>query len=117
MGVAKADLRFADVLVIEEGPAAGPRPRVETFSFKSRDLRFLEQRELATQMAADATAALRYYGETVRIRRPGLRLEVKVQRVRLVYEGHQLKPKKVGALEAALDAVREEVDGVDVVVQ
>ncbi|ADO70229.1 hypothetical protein [Stigmatella aurantiaca] len=117
MGVAKADLRFVDVLVIEEGPAAGPRPRVETFSFKSRDLRFLEQRELATQMVADAAAALRYYGETVRIRRPGLRLEVRVQRVRLVYEGNQLKPKKVGVLEAALDAIREEVDGVEVVVQ
>ncbi|MBZ4372330.1 hypothetical protein [Corallococcus sp. AS-1-6] len=117
VGVAKADLRFADVLVIEEGPAAGPTPRVETFSFKSRDLRFLEQRELATQMAADASAALRYYGETVRIRRAGLRLKVKVQRVRLVYEGNPLKPKKVGALEAALDAVMEEVDGVEVVVQ
>ncbi|NNB91875.1 hypothetical protein [Corallococcus exiguus] len=117
VGVAKADLRFADVLVIEEAPAAGPSPRVETFSFKSRDLRFLEQRELATQMVADATAALRYYGETVSIRRPGLRLVVKVQRVRLVYEGNQLKPKKPGTLEAALDAVLEEVDGVEVVVQ
>ena len=31
-------LRFADVLVIEERPPAGQPPRVETFSFKSRDL-------------------------------------------------------------------------------
>ena len=44
VGVRKPDtgLRYADVLVIEEGGLAGGPPRVETFSFKSRDLSGLE---------------------------------------------------------------------------
>ena len=41
VGVTKpgSGLRFADVLVIEEGELGGRPPRVETFSFKSRNLR------------------------------------------------------------------------------
>ncbi|QSQ22993.1 hypothetical protein JY651_49230 [Pyxidicoccus parkwayensis] len=117
VGVVKADLRFVDALVIEGRHPAGQSPRVETFSFKSRDLRFLNGKELTAQMVADATTALRYYGETVNIRRPGLEQTVQVQRVRLVYEGNQLKPRTVETLEEALEAVKEDVDGVEVLVQ
>ncbi|MBN1208978.1 MAG: hypothetical protein JXB05_29240 [Myxococcaceae bacterium] len=44
VGVAKEGqpgVRFADVLVIERQPPAGQPPRVESFSFKSRDLHIL----------------------------------------------------------------------------
>ncbi len=119
VGVAKADLRFADVLVIEEGPAAGPTPRVETFSFKSRELNRLERSELTAQMRADAGDALQYYGETVDIRRPGFKLRgmpVKVERVRLVYE-RKLAPVDTDLLSSAVRNVKEDVKGVEVLFQ
>ncbi|MFP2896575.1 hypothetical protein [Corallococcus sp. 4LFB] len=114
VGVAKADLRFADVLVIEEGTSAGPQPRVETFSFKSRDLSLLTPKELASQMVADAKNARRYYGETLDIRRPELRRTAEVKRVRLVYEGGKLRPADARELKTALEAVKDEVEGVEV---
>ncbi|QAT83379.1 hypothetical protein EJ065_1781 [Corallococcus coralloides] len=117
VGVAKADLRFADVLVIEEGPAAGPTPRVETFSFKSRDLKLLDNDALVAQMTADARNALRYYGGRLEVLRKGIRQSAQVQRVRLVYEGGGLKPKKVETLEAAMGEAQDKVSGVEVVVQ
>lgn len=117
VGVAKADLRFADVLVIEEGPAAGPSPRVETFSLKSRDLRRLDADALASQMVADASNALRCYGEVLNIRRPGLEQMAKVQKVRLIYEGGELKPTDAKTLKNTLDKVGDEVEGVEVLFQ
>ncbi|XXF77858.1 hypothetical protein P2318_33130 [Myxococcaceae bacterium GXIMD 01537] len=117
VGVAKADLRFADVLVIEELPSTGQSPRVETFSMKSRDLRRLDEDALAAQVIADANTALRYYGETLSIRRPGLEQTARVQRVRLLYESGKLKPADARALKNALDAARDEVEGVEVVFQ
>ena len=117
VGVAKTDLRFADVLVIEEGPAAGPRPRVETFSLKSRDLRRLDADALASQMVADASNALRYYGEALNIRRPGFEQMAKVQKVRLIYEGGELKPTDAKTLKNTLDKVGDEVEGVEVLFQ
>ncbi|WP_371876137.1 hypothetical protein [Corallococcus exiguus] len=117
VGVMKADLRFADVLVIEEGPAAGPSPRVETFSFKSRDLSHTESRVLEAQMTTDASNALRYYGETLNIRRPGMELAVQVQRVRLIYEGGELKPPEARVLSPALRGTRDAVQGVEVLFQ
>ncbi|WIG94595.1 hypothetical protein [Myxococcus sp. SDU36] len=117
VGVAKADLRFADVLVIEEGPPAGPTPRVETFSLKSRDLKLLKGGELTSQMIADASSALRYYGEMLSIRRPGMQTDAQVQRVRLVYEGGALKPLDARALVDAMKKTKMEVEGVEVVVQ
>ncbi|QAT88695.1 hypothetical protein EJ065_7170 [Corallococcus coralloides] len=117
VGVAKADLRFVDVLVIEEGPAAGPSPRVETFSFKSRDFRSLKEEMMTSQMITDASDALRYYGETLDIRRPGLKQTVQVRRVRLVYEGGGLKPESANDLANALGEVRNEVTGVEVYFQ
>ncbi|RKH31892.1 hypothetical protein [Corallococcus sicarius] len=117
VGVAKTDLRFADVLVIEEGPAAGPRPRVETFSLKSRDLRRLDADALASQMVADASNALRYYGEALNIRRPGFEQTAKVQKVRLIYEGGELKPTDAKTLKNTLDKVGDEVEGVEVLFQ
>ncbi|WP_163870579.1 hypothetical protein [Myxococcus eversor] len=114
VGVAKADLRFADVLVIEARPPPGQSPRVETFSFKSRDLSSLAPNALASLMTADARNAWRYYGEKLDIRRPGLERMVEVQRVRLVYEGGRLKPADVRELRTALDAVKGEVEGVEV---
>ncbi|MBZ4329735.1 MULTISPECIES: hypothetical protein [Myxococcaceae] len=119
VGVAKADLRFVDVLVIEEGPAAGPTPRVETFSFKSRELNRLGRSELTAQMRADAGDALLYYGETVDIRRPEFKLRgmpVKVERVRLVYE-RKLAPSDTDMLTSAVRNVKEDVKGVEVLFQ
>ncbi|AFE07590.1 hypothetical protein COCOR_07546 [Corallococcus coralloides DSM 2259] len=114
VGVMKADLRFADVLVIEERPPAGPGPRVETFSFKSRDLSALKERPLQSQLIEDAGEALRYYGETLSIRRPGLVRNAQVQRVRVIYEGGRLKPQDLDALERAVTKAESEVVGVEV---
>jgi hypothetical protein len=116
-------LRYADVLVIEEGGLTGQPPRVETFSFKSRDLALLDEISLKAQMIADAREALEKYGETLDIRRgslqPLLRQSsvVAVQRVRLVYEGGPLKPGKAEDLKAAVSETRSEVPGVQVLFQ
>jgi hypothetical protein len=42
---------------------------------------------------------------------------VPVQRVRLVYEGGELKPAKVNNLKTLVDAVQEVVPGVEVLFQ
>jgi hypothetical protein len=123
VGVAKESqpgVRFTDVLVIERQPPAGQPPRVETFSFKSRDLSLLDDKALAAQMTADASDALRYYGETLNIRRPSLKYlgsEVQVRRVRLIYEGGALKPATPAMLKRAADTVESKVKGVEVLVQ
>lgn len=119
VGVAKPGapgVRYADVLVIEEGPRSGP-PRVETFSFKSRNLSLLEVDALTAQMIADASEALRYYGEKLNIRRPSLHLrdsQVQVHRVRLIYEGGALKPERAGDLSGAVRDAEKTVRGVEV---
>jgi hypothetical protein len=113
-------LRYADVLVIEEGESAGRPPRVETFSFKSRDLSGLGPESLTAQLVTDASDALRYYGRTLDIRRSSLhpllpeRSEVTVSRVRLIYEGGQLKPRDVDMLDAAVNRARIDAPGVEV---
>lgn len=123
VGVAKegqSGVRFADVLVIERQPSVGQPPRMESFSFKSRALSLLDEKALATQMTADASDALRYYGETLNIRRPVLKYlgpEVQIQRVRLVYEGGKLKPKNLDELQRAVKRVQGDVRGVEVLVQ
>ncbi|HEX5754048.1 MAG TPA: hypothetical protein VFZ09_48140, partial [Archangium sp.] len=116
-------LRFADVLVIEEGAlGAGPR-RVESFSFKSRDLSGLKYEDLKAQIVTDAKEALSKYGETLNIRRGALQSllhegsEVPVQRVRLVYEGGALKPKDVKLLERAVNEIKKAAPGVEVLFQ
>ncbi|RKH32721.1 hypothetical protein D7Y13_22005 [Corallococcus praedator] len=114
VGVMKADLRFADLLVIENQPTAGQPPRVETFSTKSRDLSQLKREDLRTQMIGDAKLALRYYGETLKIRRPGMEMEVQVQRIRLIYEGGKLKPVNLSVLESAMESAKTTVKGVEV---
>jgi len=116
VGVAKADLRFADVLVIEELRSVVQSPRVETFSLKSRDLRALNVDPLTARIVADAKAALAYYGETLSIRRPGLEMEVQVAKIRLVYEV-SLKPESPRTLKAAIKAAREVVPEVEVLFQ
>ncbi|ATB35347.1 hypothetical protein CYFUS_000759 [Cystobacter fuscus] len=114
----ESGLRFADVLVIEEGPSAGRSPRVETFSFKSRSMKGLKAGALRAQIVADAKAALGYYGETLDIRRPSLRSllregsKVTVRRVRLIYEGGEFNPMKIEDLDDALR--RGKVLGVEV---
>ncbi|WP_309892179.1 hypothetical protein, partial [Archangium sp.] len=110
----EAGLRFADVLVLEKKPLPGQPPRVETFSFKSRDFSQVVEKALEVQMKADAREALAYYGETLDIRRPGLQRRVKVQRVRLIYEGGSLKPKLVADLDALVNQVQQGVPGVEV---
>jgi hypothetical protein len=92
-------LRFVDVLVIEEGALGGGPRRVESFSFKSRNLALLEEEALKAQMKADASEALRKYGETFDIRRDSLQSlfpgsgEVQVSKVRLLYEGANSCPR------------------------
>ncbi|MFY0526398.1 hypothetical protein ACN28I_25740 [Archangium gephyra] len=125
VGVRKPEsgLRFADVLVIEKGALAGTPPRVETFSFKSRDLSLLGEEALTAQMVADASEALGYYGVTLDIRRPSLQpllregSKVPVHRVRLIYEGGVLKPKDLANVQAAVEEVRQKVPGVEVLFQ
>ncbi|HEX5754704.1 MAG TPA: hypothetical protein VFZ09_51445, partial [Archangium sp.] len=116
-------LRFADVLVIEEGGIGGGPRRVEAFSFKSRDLALLEEEALKAQMKADAIEALRKYGETLDIRRGSIQPffpgsgEVQVSRVRLIYEGGKLMPKNDKMLRSAVSETEAAVPGVEVVVQ
>jgi hypothetical protein len=124
VGVRKPEsgLRYADVLVIEEGALAGGPRRVETFSFKSRNLALPEE-VLQAQMKADAREALRNYGETLDVRRDSLQpllpggSEVQVPRVRLIYEGGELMPKDANMLQRAVDATEGAVPGVEVVFQ
>nr|WP_239577910.1 hypothetical protein [Archangium primigenium] len=116
-------LRFVDVLVIEEHPGAGSPPRVETFSFKSRDLSDLKYEALQSQFTADAREALRKYGETLDIRRESIQSllhherEVPVIRIRLIYEGGRLMPDRLDPVRAALRDAEREVKGVEVSVQ
>jgi hypothetical protein len=110
----KAGLRFADVLVIEQKPLPGQPPRVETFSFKSRDFSLLKEQDLRARMVEDARQALGYYGETLDIRRPGLKLRVEIQSVRLIYEGGGLKPQRGANLDVVVSMVQEQVPGVEV---
>ncbi len=119
MGVRKpkTDLRFADVLIIEQKPLPGQPPRVETFSFKSRDFSGLTAEAMEAQMTADAREALRKYGGTLDIRRPGLESRAKVQRVRLIYEGGPLKPKNERELSEAMRGAESKVPGVEVLFQ
>ncbi len=112
----RSGLRFADVLVIERKPLPGQPPRVETFSFKSRDFSQVKLKILEAQMKADARQALEYYGETLEIRRPGLESHVKVQRVHLIYEGGQLKPSKSNMTKAIHEA-QQKFPGVEVLFQ
>jgi hypothetical protein len=116
-------LRYADVLIIEESGLAGRPPRVETFSFKSRDLSQMEVQALAAQMIEDATEALHKYGGTLDIRRSSLQSlfsksrEVPVQRVYLVYEGGALIPEDTGVLREAANVAKNKVPGVGVLFQ
>ncbi|OJT23809.1 hypothetical protein BO221_17725 [Archangium sp. Cb G35] len=119
VGVKKPEtgLRFADVLVIEQKPPAAQPPRVETFSYKSRDFSLLNEKAVEAQMLADAREALAYYGETLDIVRPGLKLRAQVQRVRLIYEGGDLKPMRTIDLDALRDRIQGRVPGVEVLFQ
>ncbi|HYO55896.1 hypothetical protein [Archangium sp.] len=119
----KSGLRFADVLIIEEGPFAGRFRRVETLSFKSRGFSGLGKDALRAQMIADASEALAYYGETLDIRRPSLQpllregSQVPVSRVRLVYEGGALRPTNATNLKAIVDATKKAVPEVEILFQ
>ncbi|WPB74624.1 hypothetical protein KYC5002_37145 [Archangium violaceum] len=125
VGVKKPEsgLRYADVLIIEEGEVAGGPPRVETFSFKSRDLSQLKGSVLETQMIEDAKEALSKYGGMLDIRRDALQpllprgSEVPVQRVHLVYEGGALVPKDVRVVRRAVDKTQGKVPTVEVLFQ
>ena len=122
VGVQKPEtgLRYADVLVIEESGLSNGPPRVETFSFKSRNLSGLREDALEAQMTTDAREALGKYGGTLDIRRGSLQPllrrgnEVRVQRVRLVYEGGELKPRSIDVWKAAVDRTKSEVPEVEV---
>jgi len=112
-------LRFTDVLVIEERPPPGQPPRVETVSFKSRNLSQMEPDVLKAQLREDAREALSYYGQTLNIRRRSLNPEggltqVQVQRIRLVYEGGDLKPRDLEAWSEAVTKAQSEAKGVEV---
>lgn len=117
MGVSKVDFRYADVLVIEERPPPGQPPRVETFSFKSRNLAVLDEDTLPVQLNTDDSNAMKYYGGTLKILRDGMRQQADVRRVRLVYEGGELLPPKRVVLNNAVDATQSNVKGVEVLFQ
>ncbi|QRO03060.1 hypothetical protein JRI60_52460 [Archangium violaceum] len=116
-------LRYADVLVIEEGGIGGQPRRVETFSFKSRDLSGLDGNAMRVQMIEDASEALQKYGERLDIRRGSLQRlfgeagEVQVSRVRLIYEGGELMPTNVNLLNRAVNETKAAVPEVEVVFQ
>jgi hypothetical protein len=116
-------LRYADVLVIEEGELGGQPRRVETFSFKSRNLSGLDPDALTAQVIEDAREALRKYGERLDIRRESLQSlvpdgsKVRVSRVRLIYEGGELKPTKIDDLDSVVTAAEQAVPGVEVLFQ
>ncbi|MGZ3458221.1 MAG: hypothetical protein ACXU86_06890 [Archangium sp.] len=122
VGVRKSGpgLRYADVLVIEEGELGGRPRRVETFSFKSRDLSGLKYEALKAQMIEDAREASDKYGERLDIRRDSLQRllpggsEVQVSRVRLIYEGSDLEPRKLDDLKRAVNETKKKVPGVEV---
>jgi hypothetical protein len=119
----ESGLRYADVLVLEEGGPIGAPPRVETFSFKSRDLSVLKADVLTAQMIVDAREALQKYGGTLDIRRGSLQHilhespEVPVQRVRLIYEGGDLLPEDAKTLKTAVNETSKKVPGVEVLFQ
>ncbi|WP_415841850.1 hypothetical protein, partial [Myxococcus xanthus] len=117
VGVSKVDFRYADVLVIEERLPPGQPPRVETFSFKSRNLSLLDRDELTVQVSTDASNAMKYYGGSLKILRDGMRQQAVVKRVRLVYEGENLLPRDRDGLDAAVSLVQDRVEGVEVVFQ
>ncbi|MFP2927268.1 hypothetical protein ACLESO_19135 [Pyxidicoccus sp. 3LG] len=118
----KTGLRFSDVLVIEERPPTGQAPLVETFSFKSRDLRRFDPGLMKGQLLADARDALNYYGQMLNIRRRALNpegdmVQVQVRRVRLVYEGGDLKFGDSAEWGRAVNQVQGQVRGVEVLLQ
>ncbi|WP_228558500.1 hypothetical protein [Myxococcus sp. AB056] len=114
VGVAKVDFRYADVLVIEGRPTPGQPPRVETFSFKSRDLRFLKSQEVEVRVNTDASNAMKYYGGSLRILREGMRQQADVRRVRLIYEGPELLPKETKLFTDAARTAERKIKGVEV---
>lgn len=125
VGVTKlgTGLCFADVLVLEaEKPVGRPR-RVETFSFKSRDLADVPPVSLKRQMIEDAKEASRKYGGQLDIRRESLLSwlnepgEIPVQRVRVVYEGGGFAPTDARETKSAVAAARREVPDVEVMFQ
>ncbi|WP_235216597.1 hypothetical protein [Archangium violaceum] len=119
----ESGLRYADVLIIEEGELTGRTPRLETFSFKSRDLSELNPKTLKAQMLEDAKEALLKYGGTLDIRRDSLQpllregSPVPVQRVRLIYEGGELRPKDTNVLNRVVNQLESEIPEVEVLVQ
>jgi len=117
VGVSKADVRYADVLVIEERPPPGQPPRVETFSFKSRNLAVLDDDVMAMQLNTDAKNAMKYYGGTLKILRDGIRQQAEVRRVRLFYESEGLLPRKRDVFFNAVKTTQRNVRGVEVLFQ
>ncbi|NOJ83431.1 hypothetical protein HNV28_34850 [Myxococcus xanthus] len=117
VGVSKVDFRYADVLVIEERPPPGQPPRVETFSFKSRNLSLLDRDAVAVQVNTDASNAMKYYGGSLKILRDGMRQQAAVKRVRLVYEGGELLPKERAMWDGAVNSAMRGVKGVEVLSQ
>jgi hypothetical protein len=120
VGVAKADaagVRYADVLVIEANPPPGTPLHVETFSFKSRNFKPMNANELGAQLEADANNAVKHYGRTLNIRRRSLGLtdvEVQVQRIRLIYEGGELRPGDLNVSSTLMEAIEKRVKEVEV---
>ncbi|ADO70368.1 uncharacterized protein STAUR_2564 [Stigmatella aurantiaca DW4/3-1] len=117
VGVSKVDFRYADVLVIEERPPPGQPPRVETFSFKSRNLASLGEDALPVQVNTDASNAMKFYGGTLKILRDGMRQQANVKRVRLVYEGGELLPENRSGLDSAAMDAQSSIQGVEVLFQ
>lgn len=117
VGVSKVDLRYADVLVIEAKPTPGQPPRVEMFSFKSRNLAVLDDNALPVQVSTDASSAMKYYGGKLKILRDGMRQQAEVKRVRLVYQEKGLLPDNRSGLDSAVKNAQKLIVGVEVLFQ
>jgi len=110
-GVLKADLRFADALIIETDPTQARR--VVSVSFKSRNFGAIERKAVRPQIEADASDAHRYYGGNLDIRTPALRRldykDVHVEKVYLIYDAEKglLGQYRLDAFDQAMKAVAD----------
>lgn len=91
---------YADAALTDQATLKpGTTPRVYTFSIKQRDFMLTSPNEVFNQLRADCREALRKYGGTVEIRRPGHPLfsrEVDVSKVYLIYDA-RLVPERLRA--------------------
>jgi hypothetical protein len=92
---------YADAAMTDQATLKpGATPRVYTFSIKQRDFMLTSPDEVFSQLRADCREAVKKYGGTVEIRRPGHPLfsrEVDVSKVYLIYDA-KMVPENLRAV-------------------